>query len=60
LQSAHGHAPRAQASTHLPNAKKKDTTFVVSFFLSMGYEKGIFGSFVYDFELSHFYQTTFK
>jgi len=30
---------------------KKSTCFHKSIFLSMGYEKDIFGSFAYDFEL---------
>lgn len=31
---------------------KKDLAYAKSFFLAMGYEKDIFGSFAYDFELS--------
>jgi hypothetical protein len=32
--------------------RKKEPHFCDSFLLSMGYEKDIFGSFAYDFELS--------
>jgi len=31
---------------------KKALAFASAFFMSMGYEKDIFGSFAYDFELS--------